>query len=204
MDFEINMHREFLLAGDVSASMNQNDPRCDGLTRYKYMLEKFKSFITIAEDYDTHQEGVTVMLFGAKVEVFEHTTLKNIESKLNNIEFEGLTMTDLLLDEAFKEHREEKSELAKEGKVHPGTCLMIFTDGVPTNMAATERAVLNIANAIDREEEFDIVFLTVGTMDRSTIHFLDKLKANVKKAKYNIVSVRSLEETTFLAAATES
>lgn len=202
-NFEINPNKEYLLAGDISASMQTVDPLCDGMRRYDYMLEKFKAFINIAKDFDEHG-APTVFLFGKEVHKYEHTNIEIVEKKLSNVEFEGLTNTDLLLEEAFAEHREEKSERAREGKVHPGTCLMIFTDGVPTNYSAVERTILHIANGIDRQEEFDVVFLTVGTLDQMTNEFLNRLQSGVNgKAKYNIVSVKELDKTNFLSAATE-
>lgn len=203
MNFEVNMKREYLLAGDISGSMNQSDPKCDGLTRYNFMLEKFKQFIKIACDFDTHEGGVTVFLFGKEVQKFEHTTLDVLEKKLVNFEFEGMTNTDLLIDEAFEEHKEERAKLKAEGKFHPGTCLMIFTDGEPTNMPATERSILNIVNNIDSKDEFDIVFLTVGSMSPNVDTFLRKLILMGNTAKYNIVSVRELQGVNFISAATE-
>lgn len=196
INIEINPNKEYILAGDISASMSNPDQRCDGLSRYNYMLEKFKSFVKIACDFDPHG-GPTVMLFGQHVKVFEHTNLATIDNELSKVVFEGLTNTDLLLDKAFEEHREEKGELAQKGQVHPGTCLMVFTDGVPTNLPAVERAVLRIANNIDRQDEFDIVFLTVGTVDDKTSTFLKNLQSGTK---FNIVSVKELDNVSFLAA----
>jgi hypothetical protein len=195
---EVEPNRQYILAGDISASMNSTDAKCAGLTRYNYMVEKFRSFIKISEDYDP--DGPTIILFGENVKVFRNTTLSAIDSKLENVNFEGFTATDKAIDEAFKLHKEEKSELAKAGKAHPGTVLMIFTDGAPTNRAAVGRSIINIANSIDTREEFSIIFLTVGTIAPDLRDWLTMIDDNLKEAKHDIVDVKALEDVSFLGA----
>lgn len=200
-NIEVSLNREYILAGDISASMETVDPKCAGVSRYQYMLEKFRSFIRIACDFDPHG-GPTIMLFGQNVTKYEHANLEMIDTKLESIKFEGLTMTDLLLAEAFAEHREEKSEEAEEGRLHPGTTLMIFTDGDPTNKESVKREIIRIANSIDRESEFTIIFLTVGTITQSLQAYLSNLESGLKdKAKYQIVSVQELDKVNFIGAA---
>jgi len=197
-NIEIDPNKQYLLAGDISASMDFKDPKCSGLTRYEYMLEKFKAFIKISEDYDP--DGPTIILFGEHVKVFRNTNLAAVESKLSKVEFEGFTNTDKVIDEAFKLHKEEKTELAKQGKSHPGSVLMLFTDGAPTNRAAVGRSIIEIANAIDNREEFSIIFLTVGTIVSDLQDWLTMIDDNLKGAKFDIVDVKALEDITFLGA----
>jgi len=197
-NIEIDPNKQYLLAGDISASMDFKDPKCSGLTRYEYMLEKFKAFIKISEDYDP--DGPTIILFGEHVKVFRNTNLAAVESKLAKIEFEGFTNTDKVIDEAFKLHKEEKTELKKQGKTHPGSVLMLFTDGAPTNRAAVGRSIIEIANAIDNRDEFSIIFLTVGSIASDLQDWLTMIDDNLKGAKYDIVDVKALEDITFLGA----
>lgn len=197
-NIEIDPNKQYILAGDISGSMTQQDSKCAGLQRYDYMVEKFRSFIKISEDYDP--DGPTIILFGEKVTVFRNTTLAAIESKLTRIDFEGFTHTNLVIDEAFKLHREEKVELAKQGKAHQGTVLMIFTDGAPTNRAAVARSIINVANTIDTREEFSIIFLTVGMIAPDLKDWLVMIDDNLKEAKLDIVDVKALEEVSFLGA----
>lgn len=199
---EVNPNREYYFGLDISGSMAQNDPKCDGLERYNYVLDKFKKFAKIAEDYDQH-EGITIFLFGENVQVFPETKLENVEANLTNPNLEGATMLDKLLAAAFARHREEKGELASQGKVCPGTQLFVFTDGEPTNRAAVIREIVNIANAIDREDEFNIVFLTVGTIDPVVKTYLDNLHNSVKsqlKNNFNIIKVMEADKTDFIKA----
>jgi hypothetical protein len=195
---EIDPNKQYILAGDISGSMDSTDSKCAGLTRYNYMLEKFKSFIKVSEDYDP--DGPTVILFGEHVQIFRNTNLHAIDEKLSKVSFEGFTNTDKVIDEAFKLHREEKAELAKQGKAHQGTVLMLFTDGAPTNRAAVGRSIVAIANTIDRREEFSIVFLTVGTIAPDLQDWLTMIDDNLKEAKLDIVDVKAIEDVTFLAA----
>lgn len=197
-NIEIDPNKQYILAGDISMSMTGTDPKCAGQTRYNYMLEKFKAFIKISEDYDP--DGPTIILFGENVKVFRNTNLAAIDSELSKINFEGFTNTDKAIDEAFRLHREEKSELAKNGKVHQGTIMMLFTDGAPTNRAAVGRSIITIANAIDTRDEFGIIFLTVGTIASDLREWLTMIDDNLKEAKHDIVDVKALEEVSFLGA----
>lgn len=196
---EVDYNKQYILAGDISGSMDQVDPRCANQTRYNYMLEKFQNFIKLAEDFDP--DGPTVLLFGENVKTFKNTNLEAVKSNLTNITFEGFTNTHLVIEEAFNIHKAEKSELSKSGKAHPGTVILVFTDGAPTNRAALERTIVSIANSIDRDDEFSIGFLTVGTIPQDLkdylVHLDDELKG---KAKYDIVDVKELESVSFMKA----
>lgn len=197
-NIEIDPNKQYILAGDISASMDSQDAKCSGLSRYDYMLEKFKAFIKISEDYDP--DGPTIILFGEHVKVFRNTNLAAVDEKLSKVEFEGFTNTDKVIDEAFKLHREEKAELAKAGKAHQGSVLMLFTDGAPTNRAAVGRSIIEISNAIDTREEFSIIFLTVGTIAPDLKDWLEMIDDNLKGAKFDIVDVKPLEDVSFLGA----
>lgn len=196
---EIDPNKQYQLAGDISGSMTEVDPKCNNDNRYNYMLEKFKSFIKEAESFDP--DGPTVLLFGESVQVFKNTNLEAVSSKLTSPIFEGFTNTHLVIRQAYDLHKAEKGELAKAGKVHPGTVVFVFTDGAPTNRKALEEEIVTISNSIDRDDEFSIGFLTVGTisadLDAYLTHLDDELKG---KAKYDIVDVKKLEDIIFLKA----
>lgn len=194
---ELNPNMQYILAGDISGSMQTIDAKCMGNTRYSYMLEKFESFIKEAEDFDP--DGPTIMLFGENVYTYPNTTLDKVDAKLKSVNLEGFTNTHLAVEEAWNIHKQEKSELAKEGKVHPGTVLFLFTDGQPTNQHALERTIRDIANAVDREDEFNIGFILVGTIDVALQSYLHKLDDSLG-AKYDIVGVKEIEGLTFLKA----
>lgn len=201
-NLEINPNKEYHLAGDISGSMKNTDNLCGGNTRYKYMLEKFKSFIDAAKDFDKHG-APTIILFGEKVHIYEHMTADKIKSEIETPDFEGFTNLHLAIEESYKLHRADKVELASEGKIHPGTQLMIFTDGEPTNRMAVERILFKIVSEIDREEEFQIDLLIVGTVERELQAWLDDLHDKLEDKKSNphdfdIIHVNKLESISFL------
>lgn len=196
MSYEIDPNKQYILAGDISASMTTPDAACGGQTRYAYMLEKFEQFIKASEDFDP--DGPTVYLFGENVYEYENTTLEAVKSKLENVTFEGWTNTDKAISEAWAMHKREKSA---NGGAHPGTVVLVFTDGSPTNRKALENTIVSISNELDRDEEFSIEFLTVGTIDVDLQHYLTHLDDELKgKAKYDIVDVKKVEEVNFLQA----
>jgi hypothetical protein len=199
---EIDPNMQYILAGDISVSMSDKDPLCAGLDKYQYMLEKFKLFIKEAEDFDA--DGVTVMLFGEKVTTFRNTKYEDVANKLDKISYEGYTNTHKVIEDAWALHLEEKRNLARDGKLHPGTVLFIFTDGAPTNRAAVERAIVSITKAVDRHDEFNIGFLTVGTIPENLGDWLDALDDDLKEAKYDIVNVSKLEDVNFLKAVSKA
>lgn len=201
---EISAEKEYILAGDISSSMNEVDPKCGGNTKYNYMLEQFKSFIQTAQDFDKHG-APTVMLFGTDVYVYDHVTFDEISSKLNKITPNGWTNLHLLLDKAFDKHQEEKAEAKEEGHEYNGTQLFIFTDGAPTNKPSVERALINIVSNIKDEDEFQIHILTVGTIDKGLKEWLENLHDEMDNPKINpndfdIIHVSALEDVTFLGA----
>ena len=81
----------------------------------------------------------------------------------------------MVIEKAWDLHQEEKAQMKKEGKLHPGTVLFIFTDGAPTNRAAVERSIVKIASVIDRHDEFNIGILKVGTVDPELEKWLSDL-----------------------------
>jgi len=191
-DYEIDLNKRYILAGDISASMQSKDPACKGLSRYEYMVEKFESFIQASEGFS--KEGTTVLLFGENVKTFQNVTLEKIKKDVENVTFEGFTFTDKVVKAAWQIHREQKSALAKEGKVHPGTVLLVFTDGQPSNKVALQTEIENISNNLDRNEEFCIQLVTVGTIEASLQQYLHGLDEELDNAKYDIVEIKKLEE----------
>jgi hypothetical protein len=201
-NIEVNPNKEYIFGIDISASMTTDDKRCGDQTRYNYMLEKLELFLKTAEDFDEHG-APCVFLFGEEVTKYDHVKLADIQQKLRSPDFEGMTNLHLLLDESLEEHKEKKSELAQDKKVHPGTNLIIFTDGQPTNQAAVLRSIIRIADAIDREDEFNIQILTVGTVDNNLQEYLNSLHDQLEgktKRDFDIIHVDKLENVNFLQA----
>lgn len=198
-NIELNPNKQYILAGDISGSMQTVDPKSGNISRYQYMLEKFKQFIGESMDFDP--DGPTVMLFGENIQTFSNITLEKVSNNLQSPRFEGFTNTDLVIKQAWSQHLVEKAELSRQGKAHPGTVLFIFTDGQPTNQMAVERIIIEIANAVDRDDEFSIGFLLVGTIESSLADWLEKIDNGLTgKVKYDIVGTQPIEGVSFLKA----
>lgn len=203
-NLEISTEKEYILAGDISFSMTSVDPACGGQTRYEYMLEKFQNFIQIAQDLDEHG-APTVLLFGERVHTFDHMKLDEVRPKLTAVKFEGFTNLDLAIEQAYDLHCEDKRELARKKEFHPGTHLMVFTDGDPSNKTAVERMLFRIVKEIDTQDEFQITFLTVGTVTKSLQAWLNGLHDLLEDERdnprdFDIIHVSKLEDTTFTDA----
>jgi hypothetical protein len=190
-NLELNTGDQFIIGLDISASMQT--PDCPGgLKRYDYTLETLRMFVAEANKWDP--DGVSFYPFGAKVHAYRDLQPADIESKLAKPVFEGMTMTHLAINEAWKEHVEKKNEQ---------TFLMIFTDGEPSDPQAVEQAIVDITKKVKDEKEFRIEILTMGNRSDSLNKWLTDLDDNLvskKGAKYDIVGIKKLEEVDFNAA----
>lgn len=189
-NLELNKGDDFIIALDVSASMQAND--CNGATRTQYLLEQFGVFVKEASKYDT--DGVSLYAFGQKVTKFSDVAVDKLDetiSKLKALPYEGMTMTHLVIADAYAEHVARNNEQ---------TVLMIFTDGEPTDSDAVFKAIADITNKVKDEREFNISFITVGQRTASLEAWLSKLDDALPGAKYDIVDVKRLEEVDFYKA----
>jgi Mg-chelatase subunit ChlD len=190
-NLELNKGDDFIIALDISASMQAND--CPGgLSRTAYVLEQFGVFVKEASKWDT--DGVSVYAFGVNVHKLPDVLEADLDAAIDTVKnkpYEGATMTHKLISEAFKEHKERKNEQ---------TVLMVFTDGEPSDDTAVFKVIADITNQVADEREFNIAFITVGNRTPGLQAFLSKLDDNLPGAKYDIVDVKALEEVDFYKA----
>ncbi len=190
-NLELNQGDDFIIALDVSASMQATDTPT-GATRYDFSLEKTKLFIGEAGKYDT--DGVSVYLFGQKLTTFKDVTAGAADKVPTAPVFEMATQTHLVINEAWNEHKAAANEQ---------TTLMIVTDGVPSDKQAVKDAIVRIANEMKDEREFNIIFLTVGG-DVGAAEYIQNLDDNLKEAKHDIVGSARLEDIEFVSAFAEA
>lgn len=187
-NLELNKGDQFIIGLDISGSMSMTD--CPGgASRYNYTLETVRTFVAEAAKWD--EDGISFYQFGATVQAHRDLQPDQIDAKLKNPKFEGMTRTDLVIQAAWKEHQE---------KTNGQTFLLLFTDGSPSDGQAVKRAIIDITNAVKDEREFRIAFITVGQRDAQLDQWLTDLDDNLTGAKYDIVDVKKLEEVDFLAA----
>lgn len=187
-NLELNQGDDFIIAVDVSASM-QNKDCPNGMSRFDYAMEKTKLFAHEAAKIDT--DGVSVYRFGEKVTKFSDITEDKLDAAISGMPNECATMTHEVIREAYQEHLDRKNEQ---------TFLLIITDGAPTDQQSVITTIADITNKMADEKEFRIQFLTVGNIDTALQSFLTKLDDALPGAKYDIVDVKPLADVSFMAA----
>ncbi len=187
---EINKGDQFIVALDISGSMNTQDCK-GGTSRLAYTLETVKTFCAEAAKFDP--DGVSIYLFGASCHAFPDMKPEDIDAKLSGIKTESMTRTDLAINAAYAEH---KSKGSKQ------TFLLCFTDGEPADQEAVEKAIIAITKDVKDPLEFRIGLLTVGERSPSLRKWLVDLDDNLtsKGAAHDIVDVKTMDEVDFIAA----
>lgn len=188
---EINKGDQFILAWDVSGSMAATDTP-SGLTRLQSVMEQSKVFVAEADKFDP--DGVSIYLFGHALRTHKDQHSADIEKLLSDLKpTESATMTHLVIEAAYAEHKAKKSEQ---------TFLMIFTDGEPSDPAAVKKSIIKITQDVKDEKEFRIGFLTVGKRSPQLQAYLTNLDDTLTSdgAKYDVVDVKELSEVDFMAS----
>lgn len=192
-NLELNAGDDFIIALDISASMQAGD--CpNGTSRIQYAQEQFRTFVGEASKFDT--DGVSLYAFGAHLHQFPDVAADKLDAtidRLRSLPLEGMTLTNLAIAAAFKEHKDRGNEQ---------TVLMIFTDGEPASQTDVFNVIADITKQLKDEHEFAISFITVGQRSPSLEQFLTKLDDAIPGAVFDIVDVKRLEEVDFIAAFT--
>lgn len=190
-NLELNKGDDFIICLDISGSMQATD--CPGdVSRIAYSIESFKAFANEAAKYDT--DGVSLYAFGASVHAFPDVSAEKIDSvatALAGLRLESMTRTDLVIKQAWEEHKARNNEQ---------TVVMVFTDGEPSNAEGLLTLIAQITQEVKDEREFNIAFITVGQRTAELDKFLAILDDGINGAKYDIVDVKRLEEVDFYAA----
>lgn len=190
-NLELNKGDDFIICLDISGSMQATD--CPGdVSRIAYSIESFKAFANEAAKYDT--DGVSLYAFGASVHSFPDVSADKIDSvatALAGLRLESMTRTDLVIKQAWEEHKARNNEQ---------TVVMVFTDGEPSNAEGLLTLIAQITQEVKDEREFNIAFITVGQRNAELDKFLAILDDGINGAKYDIVDVKRLEEVDFYAA----
>jgi|JI9StandDraft_2_1071091.scaffolds.fasta_scaffold00108_29 uncharacterized protein YegL len=172
---------------DRSGSMVIED--CpNGKSRWDYARENVEAVAARANKLDS--DGITVVVFGSKVKVYENTTPAKIQDIYDEVEPIGNTATDAALEALLTA---EWFQGRKSGTRKP-MIIIVFTDGKPSDQDALEKVIVNAANNIERDEDLGISFVQVG-YDKATSEFLAYLDDNLTdKTKFDIVDTKTMEE----------
>ena len=182
MNFELKPDTDFIIAIDVSASMQT--PDCHGLTRFNFATEKTKQFCKEASTVD--EDGITLITFGHKIGIYSNVTDETVQEVISNlVPDECATKTDEAIHKAWQEHVINKNK---------HTILFVVTDGVPQNEKKVLEVCGHIYQVCDNPGEFGIVMLTVGHAGDDLLKFFGELE------KLDIVQVEELENISFYGA----
>lgn len=172
---------------DRSGSMVIEDCS-NGKSRWDYARENVEAVAARANKIDS--DGITVVVFGSKVTVYENTTPSQIQQIYDEVEPIGNTATDAALEAVLTL---EWFQGRKSGTRKP-FIIIVFTDGKPNDQDALEKVIVNAANNIERDEDLGISFVQVG-YDKGASEFLKYLDNNLTdKTKFDIVDTKSMEE----------
>lgn len=185
---ELHEDDNFIFALDVSGSMQATDTP-GNLSRFDFALEKMKLFCHEAAKFEN--QGICIFRFGHKVEKFDHISEDKIDGIIGAAQpNEAATRTDLVIWEAYQEHKEDN---------HEDTFLFLITDGEPTNKKAVIDMICKVNADLKVGTEFKIVFLVVGNATPDLKSFLESLSTT-----FGNVDVLELEKVTFMAAVSQA
>lgn len=185
-NFELNKGDQFIIALDVSGSMQAQDTP-SGQSRLAYTMETLKVFVREAAKWDP--DGVSFYSFNNRLEQHpDVTSVEQIDAMLAVLKPGGGTSTEVAITAAYQEHKKKGSEQ---------TFLILFTDGEPSDPEAVKKAVVDITNQVKDEKEFRISILTVGHRSPQLDKWLDDLDDHLDAAKYDIIDIEKLEDVNF-------
>jgi uncharacterized protein YegL len=172
---------------DRSGSMVIED--CpNGKSRWEYARENVEAVTARANKLDS--DGITIVVFGSQVKIYENTTPAKVQDIYDQIEPIGNTATDTALQAVLTP---EWFQGRRTGTRKP-MIVIIFTDGKPNDQDALERVIIDAANNIEKDEDLGISFVQVG-YDRSASDFLTYLDNQLtSKASFDIVDTKTMEE----------
>lgn len=188
-NLELNKGDNFIFGVDVSGSMSTTD--CpNGMSRIEYLKEKVILFANEASKWD--EDGIDVLAFGHQVTAHTGVTAEKAADIISKLQANEMsTDTASVIKKAWELHKAGNKEQ---------TVLFIATDGNPNDREAVKKVIIDITNLVGDEREFNISFLTVGSIDAGLRAFLTALDDDLKGAKYDIVDVKTLEEVDFISA----
>ena len=192
MALELKKGDHIIVAVDMSGSMGELDPKCNGLRKWNWMEETMLSYVKAAENFDA--TGISIHFFADRVEPYVNITdPARVKQLFERHSPGGGTHTERVIQSAWDEHQ-------RTGKT--STYLLVFTDGDATDRDALMAAIAKVTKALKNPEEFRILFLPIGTPDASLTAFLDVLDEDMEKhgAVEDIVGVVDPTEVDFEGA----
>lgn len=184
MNTEKLAERDYFLLIDQSFSMTT--PVQSGRTRWQHAQEMAAGFAGLISTID--KDGITVTTFNNNFK--EYDGVADGATAVNRIFQEnspnGGTDTAKVLEHTIKR------ALANKEK---HSTILVVTDGVPNDMKAVEKLIIETTKKMEKDEELAISFIQVGN-DAAARTWLKKLDDDLQSAgaKFDIVDTKTFEE----------
>lgn len=179
-----NLDIEFLL--DKSGSMLTRD--CKGKTRWEAAQEQTLALATYAQALDP--DGINVVPFAGNFKVYEGVTADKVTQVFQENQPNGGTDTAAVLKNRLDAYFARKAN----GSAKP-LCLLIMTDGEPSDRNAVADVIVSATKEMDADEEIAMNFIQIGD-DAGASEFLKFLDDGLtaKGAKFDIVDTMKISE----------
>lgn len=182
--------RDFVVLIDSSGSMSTADQK-GGKSRWEAAAETTIALASKAAKYDP--DGISLFTFSGRPRNHGNVSdSQKVSQVFNEVEPNGSTNLDAALNEVFNDYQTRK----KDGKTKPnGEILVVITDGEPDDRKAAKAAIISHSKTLDRDEEYGVLFVQVGTDPRAEA-FLKELDDELmgQGAKFDIVDTISMQD----------
>lgn len=171
---------DFIIGLDASGSMASLSTRFSGKTRWQEGQELIIGMAGVLAGFDA--DGIDVITFGQKIELFENTTADKVAQVLATVSPYGGTPTAEALAKI----------VAKQKTTGKNTVAVIFTDGEPNDRAAVEKVIVDATQGLEKDEALTFLFVQIGS-DANATAFLQHLDDDLqgRGAKFDIVDTLS-------------
>lgn len=167
---------DFMVLLDASGSMGMASKRFPGKNRWEEAQESIFGIAAALGKLD--DDGIDIVVFGGDVKVHEGVTADQVQAIFASRDPSGGTPTTEALQVVIDKQR-------RTGK---NTVAFVFTDGEPNDKPSTTKAIVDAANALDRDESLTFCFVQIGDAADATA-FLQHLDDDLQPAgaKFDIV-----------------
>jgi hypothetical protein len=181
--------RDYTLIIDKSGSMSIRD-QLGGKSRWDIMQESTIALASKCEELDP--DGITVYLFSGRFKRYDNVTSSKVGQIFKENEPSGRTDLAGVLQDATSNYFQRKA--AGQTKLN-GETILVVTDGEPDDRKAVMKVIIEASRRMERDEEFAISFIQVGT-DAQATKFLKILDDELQGAgaKFDIVDTVTMDD----------